>query len=165
MGEGGPHRFIVPFFDDATGGTATGSAGAVRLNRSYLVPSRALDFCVLSSDGSAHLAADAPAPPHLIPSWRQRHRELAKWVGNVVNQYEGMAAHDLGSNGATFLTAGLTLATSPTRLTSLISRQMRSVTFGLRRVGRLRDPYRTAVMTRAAQRDMRDAFDAELLDE
>ncbi|MFJ5216958.1 hypothetical protein ACIP98_19825 [Streptomyces sp. NPDC088354] len=158
-GGGSSHAFELPFFD-----AATGAGVQVELNRVRIVAANALDFCVFGKGGTSSLSAKDTCPDTAIPAWAGRFKDLQKWVSKTVAQYERMTPHKIPGKGANAVTVALTQSGTMPGLSSLISISNQEVHFGITRVGRLREPYRAAVLTRLAQRDSRDAFEVDLVD-
>ncbi|MFJ9830530.1 hypothetical protein ACIRU2_03830 [Streptomyces sp. NPDC101169] len=151
--------FDLPFFD-----SDTGAGVEARLSQQQIVPLTALDMCAFNSDGEAVFHLGEAAPDLLLPNWKKRYRSVEKWVRSVVTQYKEMEPHNIPAKGADALTRALTCTGVCPSLQSLISVREGAVHYGIRRLTRLREPYRSALLTRMAQRESRDAFDPSLLD-
>ncbi|MGW1022863.1 hypothetical protein ACWD4J_03965 [Streptomyces sp. NPDC002577] len=158
-GGGVATSFDLPFFFEDTGGGVE-----VKLSQQQYVPLTALDMCVLSEDGHGFMSADQPMPSHVLPNWQQRFEILRRWVSRQVDAYKSMDPHRIPGKGADQVTAALTCTVASPNLASLISIARSTIFYGVRRVGRLREPYRSALLSRMAQRDSRDAFDPSLID-
>lgn len=151
--------FDLPFFHDASG------AGVeVKLSQQLIAPLTALDMCAFSQDGRAQLRVDQNVPDHVLPNWQKRFTKLQKWVRDTVKQYAEMSPDTIPASGAQVLTRALTGTGAWPDLPSRISVGGKAVHYGIRRVTRLREPYRSALLTRMAHREARDAFDPSLLD-
>ncbi|MFG3025185.1 hypothetical protein ACGFZQ_42955 [Streptomyces sp. NPDC048254] len=151
--------FDLPFFDKDTG------AGVeVRLSQQRIVPLVALDMCAFNSDGCARMGVGQHVSHHVLPNWQKRFTILQKVVRKAVQQYSGMQPHSIPEGGAEALTRALTGTGAWPDLSSLISVRENTIHYGIRRVTRLREPYRSALLSRMAQREARDAFDPSLLD-
>ncbi|MGW3105989.1 hypothetical protein [Streptomyces sp. NPDC001100] len=159
VGGGGAHVFEIPFFDGETGAGVN-----IELNRIRLISAHALDFCVFGDGGVSSLGVGYICPDVVIPSWRERFTRLQKWVTKTVAQYQEMKPNAIAGKGANYVTSAITQSGTMPGLSSLISVSTQEVHYGIRRIGRLREPYRAAVLTRLAQRDSRDAFDVGLVD-
>lgn len=158
-GGNSPTAFDLPFFHQE------GGVGMeVRLSRQQIVPLTALDMCAFNQDGCARLRADQSVPDHVLPNWQKRFTKLQKWVRDTVKQYAEMQSDNISGPTVEVLTRALTGTGAWPRLTSRILVSEGAVDYGIRRVTRLREPYRSALLSRMAQREARDAFDPSLLD-
>lgn len=151
--------FDLPFFFASSGGGVE-----VKLSQQQYVPLAALDMCVLSDQGTASLSAHQEMPDNLLPNWQQRFKILRSWVAKSVQTYKAMEPHRIPGKGADQVTAALTCTVASSNLESLISLRGSAVFYGVKRIGRLREPYRSALISRMSQRDSRDAFDPSLID-
>ena len=151
--------FDLPYFD-----ADTHAGMEARLSRQQIVPFEALDMCAFNADGRSALGASADTPALLLPNWRDHHQLLGKWVTKTAKQYAAMNPHRIPGKGAIAVTQALTNSGTCPSLSSLISVRGPAIHYGIRRVTRLREPYRSALLTRMAQREARDAFDPSLLD-
>ncbi|MFC9640651.1 hypothetical protein ACFTZF_19130 [Streptomyces mirabilis] len=158
-GGGSATSFDLPFFFTDSGGGVE-----VKLSQQQYVPLTALDMCVLSDSGDGFMSAEQKIPDHVLPNWQMRFENLREWVAKQVAAYKAMEPHGMSGKAADQITAALTGTVASPRLESLISLRDSSVMYGVRRVGRLREPYRSALLSRMAQRDSRDAFDPSLID-
>ncbi|BBC32980.1 hypothetical protein SGFS_042740 [Streptomyces graminofaciens] len=151
--------FDLPFFFSESGGGVE-----VRLSQQQYVPLTALDMCVLNDQGAGWLSSDQAMPDHVLPNWQERFNILRSWVVKKVAAYKAMQPHRIAGKGADQITAALTCTVPSPALQSLISIETSTVFYGVKRVGRLREPYRSALLSRMSQRDSRDAFDPSLID-
>ncbi|MFD7373733.1 hypothetical protein [Streptomyces mirabilis] len=151
--------FDLPFFFSESGGGVE-----VRLSQQQYVPLTALDMCVLSDQGAGWLSSDQVMPDHVLPNWQERFNILRSWVVKKVAAYKAMQPHRIAGKGADQITAALTCTVASPALQALISIETSTVFYGVKRVGRLREPYRSALLSRMSQRDSRDAFDPRLID-
>lgn len=158
-GGGEATSFDLPFFFASSGGGVE-----VKLSQQQYVPLIALDMCVLSDQGTASLSADQEMPNNLLPNWQQRFKFLRAWVAKSAQAYRAMDPHRIPGKGADQVTAALTRTVASSNLEALISLQASAVFYGVKRIGRLREPYRSALISRMSQRDSRDAFDPSLID-
>jgi hypothetical protein len=158
-GGGVATSFDLPFFFEDSGGGVE-----VKLSLQQYVPLSALDMCVLSVDGSGLMTAQQEMPEHVLPNWQKRFETLRAWVAKQVEAYKVMEPQDMPGRAADQITAALTGTVTSPKLESLISLSRSAIIYGVRRVGRLREPYRSALLSRMAQRDSRDAFDPSLID-
>ncbi|MFF4663009.1 hypothetical protein [Streptomyces sp. NPDC001282] len=158
-GGGVATSFDLPFFFEESG------AGVeVKLSQQHYVPLTALDMCVLSATGEGFMLAAQEMPDHVLPNWQERFNHLRAWVAKQVAAYRAMEPHKMSGKAADQITAAMTGTVASNRLEALISLSHSAITYGVRRVGRLREPYRSALLSRMAQRDSRDAFDPSLID-
>ncbi|WP_406074763.1 hypothetical protein [Streptomyces virginiae] len=158
-GGGAATSFDLPFFFAESGGGVE-----VKLSQQQYVPLTALDMCVLSDTGDGVMSAEQSMPAHVLPNWQNRFKILRSWVAKQVDAYKAMEPHGMPGKAADHITAALTGTVASPKLESLISVSSSSIFYGVRRVGRLREPYRSALLSRMAQRDSRDAFDPSLID-
>ncbi|MFG2614579.1 hypothetical protein [Streptomyces anulatus] len=158
-GGGNAASFDLPFFFSESGGGVE-----VRLSQQQYVPLTALDMCVLNDQGLGWLSSDQVMPNHLLPNWQERFKILRSWVVKKVAAYKAMQPHRIAGKGADQITDALTSTVASPALQALISIEASTVFYGVKRVGRLREPYRSALLSRMSQRDSRDAFDPSLID-
>ncbi|WP_159054597.1 hypothetical protein [Streptomyces dysideae] len=158
-GGGVATSFDLPFFFEESGGGVE-----VKLSQQHYVPLTALDMCVLSAGGNGIMSARQGMPEHILPNWQKRFEILRAWVSKQVDAYKAMEPHGMPGRAADQITAALTGTVASPKLESLISLSESAIIYGVRRVGRLREPYRSALLSRMAQRDSRDAFDPSLID-
>ncbi|MFE7076824.1 hypothetical protein ACFU96_42705 [Streptomyces sp. NPDC057620] len=158
-GGGVATSFDLPFFFSDSGGGVE-----VKLSQQHYVPLMALDMCVLSISGDGLMSAEQSMPDHVLPNWQSRFEILRAWVAKQVDAYNAMQPHGMQGKAADQITAALTGTVASPKLESLISLSQSAIMYGVRRVGRLREPYRSALLSRMAQRDSRDAFDPSLID-
>ncbi|MFF3361781.1 hypothetical protein [Streptomyces misionensis] len=158
-GGGVATSFDLPFFFASSGGGVE-----VKLSQQQYVPLTALDMCVLNNQGTASLSVGQEMPDNLLPNWQQRFRIVRTWVENSIKAYRGMEPHRIPGKGADQVTAALTRTVASSNLESLISLRASAIFYGVKRIGRLREPYRSALISRMSQRDSRDAFDPSLID-
>lgn len=158
-GGGVATSFDLPFFF-----SDSGSGVEVKLSQQHYVPLTALDMCVLSINGDGLMSAAQSMPDHVLPNWQNRFEILRAWVAKQVDAYKAMEPHGMQGKAADQITAALTGTVASPKLESLISLSQSAIIYGVRRVGRLREPYRSALLSRMAQRDSRDAFDPSLID-
>jgi hypothetical protein len=151
--------FDLPFFF-----AESGIGVEVKLSQQHYVPLTALDMCVLSGSGQGFMSADQAMPDHVLPNWQNRFEVLKEWVIKQVDAYRAMEPQVMQGKAADQITAALTGTVASPKLESLISLSRSMVIYGVSRVGRLREPYRSALLSRMAQRDSRDAFDPSLID-
>ncbi|MEU2446447.1 hypothetical protein ABZ588_23385 [Streptomyces althioticus] len=158
-GGGVATSFDLPFFFEESG-----SGVEVKLSQQHYVPLTALDMCVLSASGDAFMVTEQEMPDHVLPNWQERFKLLRTWVAKQVEAYRAMEPHGMPGKAADQITAALTGTVASPKLEALISLSQSAITYGVKRVGRLREPYRSALLSRMAQRDSRDAFDPSLID-
>ncbi|WP_159107562.1 hypothetical protein [Streptomyces rubrogriseus] len=155
----GSTSFDLPFFY-----ADSGLGVEVKLSQQHYVPLTALDMCVLSDTGQGLMSANQAMPDHVLPNWQKRFEDLRAWVAKQVDAYKAMEPQSMQGRAADQITAALTGTVASPKLESLISLSRSTVVYGVSRVGRLREPYRSALLSRMAQRDSRDAFDPSLID-
>lgn len=158
-GGDGATSFDLPFFF-----ADSGVGVEVKLSQQHYVPLTALDMCVLNNTGQGLMSADQTMPDHVLPNWQKRFEDLRAWVAKQVAAYKAMEPQSMQGKAADQITAALTGTVASPKLESLISLSRSTVIYGVSRVGRLREPYRSALLSRMAQRDSRDAFDPSLID-
>ncbi|MFE7482226.1 hypothetical protein [Streptomyces sp. NPDC057552] len=158
-GGGVATSFDLPFFFEESGGGVE-----VKLSQQHYVPLTALDMCILSASGEGSMSAEQEMPHHVLPNWQERFEILREWVTKQVEAYRLMEPHGMTGRAADQVTAALTGTVASPRLDALISLSQSAIAYGIKRVGRLREPYRSALLSRMAQRDSRDAFDPSLID-
>ena len=148
------HELVLPLFDASTGQDAI-----ARLASIQLLPSLALDACVLNADGSALLQCGSAAPRALSEGWKRRHQALCSDAETVVEKYEVWSKGELAPDDLSRLLRDETGVIRTTRLWVQVDVAARTLTFGLRRAGRLREPWAHLLMMVGAHRKTRVAFE------
>ncbi|SCE85343.1 hypothetical protein [Micromonospora chaiyaphumensis] len=159
VGYGDEHWFSIPYLD-----VERTKIGKVRLNRVFHLPAHVLDLSVVSGDGTATWVKGRPAPTALVPSWQERWKHLDAWVHDLLTEHRPLLEAVSDPLARTSLLKALLGIAHIDLISVNLDFSKYELRFGLSRVARLRDPYRGALVLRAAQREMRQAFDSWLID-
>ena len=139
------------FYEEETGDSAYANYGSA-----HQVLLAVLDLCVLQTDGRAAVDVEAECPDLLVKGWEKRARRLQKHFRKALDLQRDLAAVELGSEAASL---ALPDASGTLRVEKAGSGG--SVTYGIRRVMRLRQPWSGALLTDFAQYQARAAFEHE----
>ena len=139
----------LPFYDVGTGKRAF--VDFARVHQALLA---VLDLCVLQSNGFAMIEVDASCPELLIHPWKKRHKRLGKIFRTALERY-----NELGQKS---VRRDLMLLALP-RLSATLGIQAKAeddaVEYGLKRVGRLMQPWSGALLTALTQHHARAEFE------
>lgn len=156
IGSGDDGHFRLPHFP------SVGSASRVRLALEHALPATAVDYASLNQDGMSILQADGPAAEaaRLTPYWQKRDTFLRKELIGLLRQWREWAGEGTPSSAQPVLLRGLVGLASPTVVRPAITET--ALTYGVRRVARLREPYALALSQRVNNRRARLALEAPL---
>ena len=139
----------LPFYAEGTGAPAYANYGSA-----HQVLLAVLDLCVLQADGRAGGDVEAECPDLLIEGWEKRAGKLQTHFRKALDLQRDLAAVELGSEAAS-----LALPDASSTLTVGKAGSGGGVTYGIRRVMRLRQPWSGALLTEFAQYQARAAFE------
>ena len=139
------------FYDEETGDSAFANYGST-----HQVLLAVLDLCVLRTDGRAAIDVNAERPDLLVKGWEKRARKLQNHFRKALDLQGRMAAAELDNEAAS-------LALPDASGTLMVEKAGADgvVTYGIRRVMRLRQPWSGALLTEFAQYQARAAFEHE----
>jgi hypothetical protein len=143
--------FELPYFDKETG-----ESNFVRLNGPKVVRTLILDASVLNPDGRARLDLRSDEPVALLPHWKKRRGKLHRLADELLKQFEKLpeeTQHETWVRDA----LGGSFRGDPFSLTSF-SPEDKLIAWGCERIGRVRDPYARALLSRFSQYFARDAY-------
>ena len=138
----------LPFYDKDTGKPAF--ANFADVHQALLA---VLDLCVFQDDGVAKIDLNADSPQLLIQPWKERYRKLGRFYGSALKRCKQIELKQLGANLRLLALPQLS-ATIRVRATA----HDRTISYGLKRVRRLRQPWCGALLTEFAQHHARAAF-------
>lgn len=145
--------FPLPAFND------DGSPAWVLLDRPGDVPVEAVDYCVFNTDGEATIRPDEIPPPWLWPSWQRRYDRLAKKAKAILGRQAQLNNVSV-QNRALILKGELGIRSQcPVK----VDTGEASISFDLRRVGRLLPPHAKALLTAFSQQNARDDLDRPII--
>ena len=139
----------LPFYEEETG-----DSGYANYGSSHQVLLAVLDLCVLQADGRAAVDVEEECPDLLIEGWEKRARKLQNHFRKALDQQRDLAVAGLCSE-----VASLALPDASTTLKVGKEGAGGTVTYGIRRVMRLRQPWSGALLTEFAQYQARAAFE------
>jgi hypothetical protein len=158
-----PESFVeLPFLS-----LESGTKVYAKLVQCVTLPICILDLCVFSADGVASISIADPVPPAMIPAWQKRYEIVQKEAANIVERYRALAKTG-GANGvAVSKEVDKVLQFTLTRSISgvvngVIKLAPDRVEYGLKRVGRLKQPRAGSLLRDFAFHKARDAFDHPL---
>ena len=137
--------------------------GIVKLSTVRLIPCIALDACVLNSDGTAVITGNGTAPSSLSGGSTKRHEELCREADVIVQKVHGWTARRLSPDEVERLVREETGIVRASQLTVGVDATSRTVRFGLKRTGRLREPWARQIMLRGAHQQTRVALEPSFL--
>lgn len=145
----GAIRGELPFYEEETG-----DSGYANYGSTHQVLLAVLDLCALQADGRAALDVEAECPSLLIEGWEKRAKKLQTHFRNALELQRTLVAAQLCGE-----VASLALPHASTTLKVGKEGAGGAVTYGIRRVMRLRQPWSGALLTEFAQYQARAAFE------
>ncbi|MDE0450934.1 MAG: hypothetical protein OXI90_04095 [Gammaproteobacteria bacterium] len=139
----------LPFYEDETADSAYANYGST-----HQVLLAVLDLCVLQASGRAAIDVETECPDLLIEGWKKRARKLRNHFRKALKLNRHLAEVEVGSEAASL---ALPEASSTLRIGKAESGD--GVSYGIRRVMRLRQPWSGALLTEFAQYQARAAFE------
>ena len=146
----GAIRGELPFYEEGTGDSRYANYGSA-----HQMLLAVLDLCVLHTEGRAAVDVGAQCPELLIEGWEKRAKKLQKHFHKVLELQRALAVK-LGDE-----VASLALPDASSTLNIGKEGSGGEVTYGIRRVMRLRQPWSGALLTEFAQYQARAAFEAD----
>lgn len=143
--------FELPYFDKETG-----ESHFVRLSGPKVVRTLILDASVLAQDGQSRLDLMSDEPVALLPYWKQRREKLYRLAGELLKQSEKLS-EDIRHETWVRDALGGSFRGDPFSLTNF-SPEDKLIEWGCKRIGRVRDPYARALLSRFSQYFARDAY-------
>ncbi len=139
------------FYEEKTGDSAYANYGSA-----HQVLLAVLDLCVLQTGGRAAVEVEAECPDLLVKGWEKRARKLQNYFRKKLHLQREMATVELDNEAAS-------LALPDASGTLMVEKAGADgvVTYGIRRVMRLRQPWSGALLTDFAQYQARAAFEHE----
>jgi hypothetical protein len=116
----------------------------------------ALDLCVFNVDGSAQFEIGRPAPPSLVPAWRERYDFISDIAAKIMQNYREFAPSEAQKP---FLERHLTTISNELLVTGSVDVESGRITYPFRRIERLLAPRATALITAYAQFLTRAAYE------
>lgn len=143
--------FELPFFD-----ANTGESHFVQLNGPKVVRDLILDSCVLNADGGARLDLTSDLPTALLPYWQERGVKLHNQAKELLKGVSAVPKKVKLKDEVRYRLGG-SFKGDPFSLIDF-SPDERVMAWGCKRVGRVRDPYARALLSRFSQYFARDAY-------
>jgi hypothetical protein len=155
--------YELPYFSE------DGITHYVSFQKKYTVKLSIIDLCVYQDDGSASLNTNMPCPNYIIPSWENHYKLLLQTIKDLIAQYDQVyrycskllpdeAEHVLSFAKARIL--ALPETNEPINLfTGDINLSEQSISYNLRRSGRLSQDHSTVLLAKFASFIARNAFD------
>jgi hypothetical protein len=141
--------FELPYFNKETG-----ESHFVRLNGPKVARTLVLDACVLNGDGRSRLDLGSDEPAVLLPYWKKRRARLHKVAAELLRGVEDLS-EEAGPDTRDAL--GGSFEGDPFPLTEFTPAS-KLIAWGCERIGRVRDPYARALLSRFSQYFARDAY-------
>ena len=132
----------------------TGNPGCANYGSAHQVLLAVLDLCALQADGRAAVHVEADCPDLLIDGWAKRATKLKNHFRKAVALQQELAAAEFCDEVASL---GLPDASTTLKVAKEVAAG--TVTYGIRRVMRLRQPWSAALLTEFAQYQARAAFE------
>lgn len=133
----------------------------VSFKRTHSVKLSILDICALNEKGEAVLVLDSPCPDRVIPAWKHHYQKLTKEFQKVIKHVEDLIQKGISPNAAGALVAR---SSNSTLLTPNVDIAKKTISFNLKRIGRLKQPRAAALLSRFANYMARQAFDHDFGD-
>lgn len=131
----------------------------VDLKKITFVKLWALDMCVFNDAGQAIFSLKDNLPKYLIHAWKLRFGIVTKFVKEMLSQYERIKPTDAQRDDVVRL---LTRISNEKLFTGKIDPEAQTLSFGFRRVARLRDSRSIALLSAYTSFLSRDAFEHPL---
>jgi hypothetical protein len=147
--------FCLPLLGEMDDGM---SDAFVDLRARMEFPIEALDACVFNEFGIASIGEKDPTPKTSTPNLAKYHSKLKAKIKSYRSLLDPVKA-DRRSDLLTALAWGVVNVASADR-TAQMNAESDRITWGLIRVARVTEPYRSALVTAAALDEARPAFDA-----
>jgi hypothetical protein len=128
----------------------------VSFRKTHAVKLSVLDFCAFQADGRATFTVGKACPESVIPAWKQHFKKLSAQVGAMITKFEGLRSLEVSVVDAGNLVAS---CSNEKLLKAEIDIAAKTITYNLKRIGRLRQPRAAAILTRYANFLARYAFD------
>ena len=139
----------LEFYEEETGDSAFANYG-----ETHQVLLAVLDLCVFRPDGRAAIDVDGECPDLLIKAWEKRVGKLQTHFRKALEIHRQLAGAELGGEVASLALPDLS-STLPVEKAASGG----TLTYGVRRVMRLRQPWSGALLTQFAQYGARAAFE------
>lgn len=144
----------LPFFENNAA-----TKNYVALRKVVAVSLLPLDFCAYRETGESTFALTDVCPKTVIPAWRARHEILINDVRKILTKVDEMTK--AGSNAVDAIQI-VARCSNHRWLIPHVDLAKRSLSYGLKRVGRLREPRAAAILSRYANFLSRYAFEHDL---
>jgi len=131
----------------------------VSFRKTHAVKLSALDFCAFQADGRATFTAGKACPESVIPAWKQHFKKLSEEVGATITKFDSLRKSEISAAEAANLVAS---SSNEKLLKAEVDSATKTITYNLKRIGRLRQPRAAAVLTRYANFLARYAFDHDV---
>jgi hypothetical protein len=131
----------------------------VDLKKITFVKLWALDMCVFNDAGQAIFSLKDDPPKYLIHAWKLRFGIVGKFVKEILSQHERIKPTDAQRDDIVRL---LTRISNEKLFTGKIDAEAQTLSFGFRRVARLRDSRSIALLSAYTSFLSRDAFEHPL---
>lgn len=145
--------FELPAFKD-------GASAWARLDRAYMVPIEALDFCIFDPDGKANAPTVGGAPDWLLPGWARRYERLASTAASITTALNPLVNAVTADNRRRIAASHYGRVRSVAKISLTDTNTVR---FDLQRTARLRNPRASALLTRFSAHVARDAFERAIV--
>lgn len=131
----------------------------IAFRKVFAVSLLALDFCAYRATGESTFAVTTACPKTVIPAWCARHERIIKEVQKIVTKVEEMTKAGTKPADAIQIVAR---CSNHKWLTPHLDVPNKTLSYRLKRVGRLRQPRAAALLSRYANFLSRYAFDHDL---
>lgn len=128
----------------------------VDFKKAYSVKLLCLDLCVFNPDGSARFTLNGGVPQLLIPAWINRHKVIAKQLGQIIDTYRHINPTRKQKGE---INRHLTKANPEMTFWGTIDPEAGSIVMNFKRVARLLPPRSTALLKAYGEFLNRDAFE------
>jgi len=147
--------FKLPYFDASTFTTKW-----VRLSKPAVLPLRVLDLTVFDNEGKSKMRFDQPAPKGLIPSWTKRYDRLASELRDIHTKYAGLTAGLEGNQKNEALRhVRISMTGGGSQFPGDIDMNNNEISYNLKRVGRLKEPFASALLRAYSAFVSREAYE------
>lgn len=151
--------YELPYYDPATG-----AGRFVAFRSAQTVQLWVLDLCVYRDDGAAVHTVGQNVPPNVIPAWKRHHEKVTEIAEKALDKYrtveELLGDKSVGGDNRDLILKRMIPQSSNSNVfKGTVDAANGQLDFQFKRVGRLRQPYAAAVLTKYANYHARAAFD------
>jgi hypothetical protein len=128
----------------------------VDFKRTYSIRLIALDFCAFQLNGEAKFEIGSGCPDRAIPAWKEHHAKISGEVEKLLTRVEMLQKQGVK---LAFATALVAKCSNEGLFSPKVDLPTNTLSYGMKRIGRLKQPRAAALLSRYANFMARQAFD------